>query len=204
MDVKKSSIGLGALTAIASSLCCITPLLALFAGTSGIASSFQWLEPLRPWLIGFTIIILGFAWYQLLKPVAKDDCDCEEEKVAFFQTKPFMGIVTIFALLMLSFPSYAHILYPKSDKTESAIFQDADVEMITLGVSGMTCTGCEGHINHALDELPGVIEAKANYKEANTTVKFDKSKSTIEDIKAAINGTGYKVRENAPEDDATK
>jgi len=34
-------IGTGLLTAIAASLCCITPVLALIAGTSGLASTFS-------------------------------------------------------------------------------------------------------------------------------------------------------------------
>ncbi|MEK7254190.1 MAG: heavy metal transporter, partial [Bacteroidota bacterium] len=41
--------GAGALAAVAASLCCITPVLALLAGTSGLASTFSWLEPARPW-----------------------------------------------------------------------------------------------------------------------------------------------------------
>lgn len=67
MKKNNKIIGAGLLTAIASSLCCITPVLALISGTSGIASTFSWLEPFRPYLIGFTILVLGFAWYQKLK-----------------------------------------------------------------------------------------------------------------------------------------
>ena len=37
------------LTAITASLCCITPVLALIAGTSGVASTFSWIEPFRPY-----------------------------------------------------------------------------------------------------------------------------------------------------------
>lgn len=204
MDIQKSSIGLSTLTAIASSLCCIGPLVAIFAGTSGFASTFQWVEPLRPWLIGFTIIALGFAWYQTLKPVPKDDCDCDVKKAPFFQTKSFLGIVTAFALLMLTFPSYAHIFYPNHDKAENAIIEEANIETITLGVSGMTCTGCEGHIKHAVNELPGVIEALASYEAATATVKFDKTKSSLEEVKAAINSTGYKVKEEPTEENTSK
>jgi mercuric ion transport protein len=61
-------IGTGLLSAIAASLCCITPVIALIAGTSGIAASFSWIEPARPFLIGLTGVVLGFAWYQKLKP----------------------------------------------------------------------------------------------------------------------------------------
>ena len=48
MKTDKKLIGAGLLTAFAASLCCITPVLALVAGTSGLASSFSWLEPARP------------------------------------------------------------------------------------------------------------------------------------------------------------
>ncbi len=62
MKTDKKLIGAGFLTAIAASLCCVTPLLALVAGTSGLASTFSWLEPFRPYFIGLTILVLGFAW----------------------------------------------------------------------------------------------------------------------------------------------
>jgi len=57
----------GLFSAIVASLCCITPVLALLSGTTGIASTFSWVEPYRPILIGATVLILGFAWYQKLK-----------------------------------------------------------------------------------------------------------------------------------------
>jgi len=105
------------LTAIGASLCCITPVLALISGVSGIASTFSWLEPLRPYLIGITILVLVFVWYQKLKPKKEIDCDCEtEEKTKFIQSKAFLFLVTIFAILMLAFPYYGKIFYPKNEK----------------------------------------------------------------------------------------
>ena len=62
-------IGVGVLTAMAASLCCITPILALFAGASGLGLAFSWLEPYRTYFIGLTILVLGFAWFQKLKPI---------------------------------------------------------------------------------------------------------------------------------------
>jgi len=72
MKTDNKLIGAGLLTAIAASLCCITPVLALIAGTSGLASTFSWLEPFRPYFIGLTILVLGFAWYQKLLPKKKN------------------------------------------------------------------------------------------------------------------------------------
>jgi len=65
---EKKWIGAGMLAAIAASLCCITPVLAVLVGLGGIASTFSWLDPLRPYLIGFTVIILGYAFYAAYKP----------------------------------------------------------------------------------------------------------------------------------------
>ncbi len=64
-------VSAGLLSAIAASLCCITPVLALIAGSSGIAASFSWIEPARPYLITVAIAALGFAWYQKLKPQSR-------------------------------------------------------------------------------------------------------------------------------------
>ena len=206
MKTKDSSgkwAGTGLLVAITASLCCITPVLALLAGTSGMASTFSFMEPARPYLFGLTLAVLGFAWYQKLKPVKAEavDCDCEDDaRPSFWQSKSFLGLVTAFALLMLAFPSYAQIFYPDNDKSKLSIFEEADIETITIGVTGMTCTGCEGHVNHALTDLPGVIEAEASYEASAATVKYDKTKSTLEDVKAAINSTGYKVTEEQNEE----
>ena len=56
------------LSAVTASLCCITPVLALISGASGVASTFSWLEPFRPYLIGITVLVLDFACTQKLKP----------------------------------------------------------------------------------------------------------------------------------------
>lgn len=194
MDSKKSLVGIGLLSALAASLCCITPVLALIAGSSGIASTFSWLEPARPYLIGVTIFILGFAWYQKLKPKKVDvDCACEEnEKTSFFQKKIFLGIVTIFTLLMLAFPYYSHIFYPKSE-AKIIVIESENIAEANFDIEGMTCTGCEEHIKNAVAPLPGFISAKANHKTGKATIKFDKSKTDIENIIATIDETGYKV-----------
>ena len=107
MNTQKKLLGTSVFAAIAASLCCITPILALIAGTSGMASTFSWMEPFRPYLMALTIIILGVAWYQKLKPIKqKIDCECDEEKPKFINSKQFLFLITFFAGLMLAFPYY--------------------------------------------------------------------------------------------------
>jgi len=184
------------LSAVAASLCCITPVLALISGASGIASTFSWMEPARPYLIGVTVLVLGFAWYQKLKPRTAEEiqCACEEdEKPSFWQTKKFLGIVTVFAALMLTFPNYAHIFYPSNDNKEVVIINASDIQTVTFDVKGMTCEACEEHVKHAVNELSGIIKAAASHKEAIAKVEFDQTKVSVAEIEKAINGTGYKV-----------
>ena len=195
MKGNKSAIGVGLLTAVASSLCCITPLLALLAGTTGFASTFQWIEPLRPYMIALTIAALGFAWYQQLKPVAQDDCGCEVKSTSFFQGKPFLGIVTVFAALMLTFPYYSGHLYASSS-ADKHLFENTEainLASIEFEVSGMTCKGCEIHVAEAVSKLEGILTVAPSYENGNALVEFDSSKATIQEIKKAIASTGYKV-----------
>ncbi len=193
MGIDKKLIGAGLLAAIAASLCCITPVLALVAGASGIASTFSWLEPARPYFIGLTVLVLGFAWYQKLKPKKPMDCNCEtEEKPKFIHSRMFLGIATVFSIVMLAFPYYAQIFYPKNEK-HIIIDDKSNVQIVEFSIKGMTCTGCEEHINYEVNKLPGVIKSAASYENGSAIVEFDNSKTSIAEIEETINRTGYLV-----------
>ncbi|MFT5513246.1 MAG: mercuric ion transport protein [Bacteroidia bacterium] len=186
-------IGAGVLTAIASSLCCITPLLALVAGTGSFATAFSWLEPLRPYLICFTVLVLGFAWYQKLKVKKEMDCDCEEdEKQSFLQGKTFLGIVTVFAILMLAFPVYSKIFYPNNEKGQSVIDR-SNAQTIEYSIAGMTCESCQNTIEFKVNTIQGVFDSKASYKHEHATVSFDTTITNSAEIEEAVNALGYTV-----------
>lgn len=194
------SAGAGVLAAIVASLCCITPVFALISGVSGIAATFSWMEPARPFLIVLTIGVLGFAWYQKLKPQTKDeiDCACEDDTPSFWQSKRFLGLVTAFAAVMLAFPTYAHVFYPKSnDQSTLLIQQDTTLtHKVVLDVKGMTCAGCESHIVHEVGKLPGIKTVNASFKDATASVEYFIAKVDEDDIVEAINKTGYTVIED--------
>ena len=193
MKSENKLLGAGLLTAIAASLCCITPVLALFAGASGVASTFSWLQPARPYFVAITVLVLAFAWYQKLKPKKEIDCNCEtEENPKFLQSKTFLAIISIFAVLMLSFPLYANIFYPKTEK-QVVVVEKSNLKTVEFGISGMTFDACGDHVNHEVNQLQGIVKSAASYKNGNAIVEFDESKTTIAEIEKAINSTGYKV-----------
>jgi len=193
MHRDKKYIWTSILTAIGASLCCITPLLALISGASGMASAFSWLEPLRPYLIGITVLVLVFAWYQKLKPKNEIECDCEsDEKPKFVQSKTFLGLVTGFAILMLAFPYYGSMFYPKTEK-EIIVVSKENIQKVNIDINGMTCNSCEEHVNHTVNKLDGILNVESSYENGSSRIEFDKSKTNIEEIEKAINSTGYTV-----------
>lgn len=186
-------VGLGILTGVASSLCCIVPLLALIAGTGTLVGAFAWLEPFRWFLVAISLLALGFAWYFQIRSERRDDCGCERKSpTSFFQSRTFLGAVTVFVFLSLAFPSYAKAFYPSSEK-EVVLVQEKDVETVVFSVRGMTCAGCEAHVQTEIDRLKGIVSRRVSYEEGNTIVEFDNTLTNVEEVKAAMERTGYIV-----------
>lgn len=193
MKSNKKLIGAGLLTAIVASFCCIIPVLALIAGASGLASTFSGLEPIRPYFVCLTGVLIGFAWYQRLKPKKQMDCNCETvEKPKFIQSKTFLGIVTVSAGLILAFPYYAHIFYPKTEK-QVIVVDKSNIQTVEFSISGMTCTSCEKHIAHEVDKFVGITKSTVSYENESAIVEFDNSKTNSTEIEKGINRTGYLV-----------
>ncbi len=121
------------------------------------------------------------------------DCNCNtEEKAPLIQTKAFLGVVTVFAGLMLAFPTYAHVFFPKTEQ-QTIITAQENMQTAEFKITGMTCSGCEEHVHHQVKKLTGIIRTTVSYKNGNAIVKFDKAKTDIQEIEKAISKTGYTV-----------
>lgn len=60
-------------------------------------------------------------------------------------------------------------------------------------INGMHCTSCAMNIDGELEDSDGVLEASTNYARQETSVKFDDAKISLNQLKAAIEKTGYAV-----------
>ena len=186
----------GIVLAISASLCCITPVLALISGVSGIAATFSWLEPARPFLIGITISVLGFAWFQKLKPRKRTDalCACDEDRQpSFIKSKTFLGLITISTLLLITFPNYAHIFYPNNKDADVSKVERVNLINVEFKIEGMTCQACAEHVTYEVNQLPGIIKSEASYESGNASIEFEIAKTSVKEIENAINSTGYHV-----------
>ena len=199
METIKSNrwIGTVLFAAVVASLCCITPVLAVLGGLSGIASTFSFLDPLRPYFIGFTVIVLGFAFYNAykLKKSNEIDCKCEpESKKSFIISKSFLWFITIVAIVLISFPYYSQVFFPNSQN--NVVTNNAEnIVKAKLEIEGMTCTGCEESVNYALKEETGVVNAASSYETGIAYVEYDSAKVDAEQLKRTVEDkVGYKVK----------
>ncbi len=62
---------------------------------------------------------------------------------------------------------------------------------VTLPVSGMTCAGCQAHVQQALVRTPGVADATVNLMTSNATITFDPETTSPDRLVEAVKATGY-------------
>ncbi len=183
---------IGMMTAVAASLCCISPIIGAIIGIGSIASTFSWLEPYRPYLIILTVIVLGFAWYRSFKRKINHETDCNCNKLSFFKTKTFLGMITLFSVILFLFPYYFQTFLQSTEKKINTI-QGKHLYKVKIKVIGMTCPGCEYSVNKIIKKLPGVYKVTSNHKIGSIIIKYDKNKVTLKDFKNAINSLGYTI-----------
>ena len=61
-----------------------------------------------------------------------------------------------------------------------------------LKIEVMHCAGCSTRLEKVLNNLEGVETAKVSLEEKKATIKYDETKINIENIKEAIEDTGFK------------
>jgi Cu+-exporting ATPase len=62
---------------------------------------------------------------------------------------------------------------------------------VTIPVTGMTCAGCQAHVQKALNQTPGVEEAAVNLMTSNATITFDPDVASPDRLVEAVRATGY-------------
>ena len=81
---------------------------------------------------------------------------------------------------------------------------DVALEKKTINIGGMTCASCLSSIEKALSEVPGVISVVVNLASEKATVEYLASQVTLVDLRKAVQGAGYSVRDEAAIDGAEK
>jgi len=204
MIMKKENVFIGGavFAAIASSLCCVLPLVAVLFGVGafGAASAF---DTLRPYLLVLAFTALAFSFYRIY--FRREEC-AEGEACA---TKPVNKINQLFlwvGLLVISAfalaPYYTGYLMAAAGNSQSSneampvvsSEENQANKSVIIEVEGMTCAGCEPHINETLKKLNGVVSAEASDEKKNVKVVYNSKQISLEQIKKAIDEIGYKAK----------
>lgn len=64
---------------------------------------------------------------------------------------------------------------------------------VTLGVFGMSCVSCLAHVESALQDLPGVLEASVNLSKGKAQVRYIAELVTVAQMEAAVKDAGYEA-----------
>lgn len=209
MKEERLAIGGAVIAALAASLCCIGPLLfvVLGVGAFGAATAF---ESARPYLLGATVLLLAFGFY---RTYFRREQACAPGEVCAIKPVNRAGRIGLWlasaAVLAFALSPYyiGHIAaafvrsQPPVTRTTPAAAQASDGnapqaawESVTVQVEGMDCASCEMPIKAVLEKTPGVRSAAVSYERGNAQISYDPQQTDMNQIKRAIESTGYKAK----------
>lgn len=70
---------------------------------------------------------------------------------------------------------------------------EPSTDKVILDIEGMTCASCVQTIERALRSVAGVDDASVNLATEKATVKYDRQVATLDNLKQAVLGAGYRV-----------
>ena len=70
---------------------------------------------------------------------------------------------------------------------------ESNIEKYTIIVEGMSCGHCKNAVEQAVGSLPGVLSAEVDLVIKTLIVEVDNSKTTLDQIKAAVDEEGFTV-----------
>ena len=81
--------------------------------------------------------------------------------------------VTLLAVLFLFFPKYvSFLLASRAAESESTVTSPL-VTKTTIAVEGMTCEGCSVALEKEIQDVPGVLSAKVDFKNKQAVVSTE-------------------------------
>jgi mercuric ion transport protein len=202
--MKKENVVLGGgmVAALAASLCCVGPVLFALLGLGAFGASALFLS-LRPYLLAVAVLILAFGFYRAY--FRREACALGEACATNTGSKASRLVLWVAALGVLAFalsPYYVgHIAAAFTRNTQSApavassvSTQASALETATIEVTGMDCQSCEMPVKAALNKTPGVRSAEVSYERGNAQINYDPQQTDMNQIKRAIDSTGYKAK----------
>ena len=202
-------LGASIMAAVAASSCCILPMVLALAGVSlaGAAGAFA---PWRPYLLAVTFALLVFGIYFAYWP-ARRHCEpgaaCARPGVSR-SGRIGLWMATALVLALAGFPYYSgpvagRVLWGSAGAPAAAGLPPTPVlfgqqklasdATARIKVKGMTCGSCAVSVKKALTSTKGVKKADVSLEKGLAVVVYDHAQVDEEQIRAAINKTGFQA-----------
>lgn len=177
--------GLGIISAITASVCCLGPFVLILAGLGSLGlgaviGKYHW------YLILAAGILLAVAW----RSYFKEKKSCEAKLCAMEGKKMTGAVLTLATAVVLTFAGLNLYTYAKGGSVGEISGQGI---RLSIPVEGMSCFTCETAVQSAVKKLPGVYQVKASARDKVAIVFYDPQKTNSDQIVTAINQTGYKA-----------
>ena len=193
---KLTAVG-SVIAAVAASICCIGPLVAVTLGVGSLAAA-SGLQKWRPLFLGVTFVLLGVAWYLTYRKPKAQGCAEGTPCAATPGAKGgkfVLWIATALAVALAALPLYAgavaRLLHPEG--AGPARSAGANVATLKVKVPSMDCAACAVNIQRALRKEEGVARAEVIFKTKEAVIEYDPARISPDRIVKVINETGFKA-----------
>jgi mercuric ion transport protein len=182
--------------AVAASLCCILPVLAVALGLTGFAAS-QFFERWRPALLGVTFALLAVGFYFAYRP-RRQSCEpgsaCERTPVGRWN-RVILWLATAVVVVLAAFPYYSGWVAQAvaSTKQSAQVASQPGEAHAVLKIEGMDCGACATLIEKNLARIPGVRAVQVSFERKQANVEYDPKVVQPSRFVKAVEQAGYKV-----------
>jgi len=101
-------------------------------------------------------------------------------------------LIPVLALVLFSVETTAQNKNLETQKVETSV-DGQNLTTVHFKITGITCAGCSNGIYKAVKAVDGVTEHSVEYPGDIAVIQFDKTKTSMEALKAVIEKKGYKV-----------
>jgi copper chaperone CopZ len=189
----------GILSAGFASACCGLPLLLVALGLGGLGLG-SFLGAYDVYFMAAGVVLLAVAWFVFLREKKRLYAAGREIRNAG-KTATLLGLATVAVAGFGALNLYSSLgLGEKAAEVARAApgagagSGSGDTAQAVFEVTGMTCFTCEITVEKALGKLTGIIEAKASASAGKVLVRYRPGRVTFDQMREAIDRTGYKAK----------
>lgn len=183
---KTEAVGIGVVSGIIASICCLGPVFIVLLGLSSLSAALS-ITQYQPYFLVLSIIFMAGAIWVYLRKKNQGHCDLHVIR----RNKSFIAVVVIatlsFYVVSLYFIMPAVTPYIYGNVGGNSNPQPASsLRKVTLRIYGMTCPSCAEAVESLIKQKDGVLRVNVNYFQGTGEVVYDPAKITTEEIMNAI------------------